>query len=285
MFHLLVKSRGWEPHTDSVDLGRALTTGYTEKRLADFYKPDGNFSVAQINQIPALFMSEIDGSGEQLARIGRITNATKQPKSVNLTYTFDSAFAPISLDSVSNMAKALGVVDFQLYHSHWAIHDADLFEVMLMHKTGMMPKPNVFNIDELHAPLRNQLSVMMPFAASFGPVYEAIKDMAAELGMVCNRADDIWQHDAIIQDVVSLICKSSVVVCDLSDKNPNVFYEAGIAHALGKRVILIAQHLNDVPFDLRHLRVITYLNNSEGIKKMMPQLHERVGQLMDGLYR
>ena len=64
---------------------------------------------------------------------------------------------------------------------------------------------------------------------------------AAAVGKKCKRADDIWNHESIIQDVVSLICKSSVVICDLTGKNANVFYEAGIAHCLGKDVILITQ--------------------------------------------
>nr|WED67880.1 hypothetical protein PJ912_16450 [Pectobacterium colocasium] len=73
------------------------------------------------------------------------------------------------------------------------------------------------------------------------------------------------------------------VICgnlQISDKNPNVFYEAGIAHALGKEVILLARHIGDVPFDLRHLRIITYLNNGEGIANMIRQLRPRVTMLM-----
>lgn len=85
----------------------------------------------------------------------------------------------------------------------------------------------------------------------------------------------LWDHNAIIQDVVSLICQPAVVICDLSDKNPNVFYEAG----MGKRVILLAQHLSDVPFDLRHLRVMTYHPNSEGIEAMTEGLIPRLRQL------
>ena len=79
---------------------------------------------------------------------------------------------------------------------------------------------------------------------------------AVAVGKKCKRADDIWNHDAIIQDVVSLICKSSVVICDLTGKNANVFYEAGIAHSLGKDGMLITQSASYVPFDLRHLRYI-----------------------------
>ncbi|EEW7592580.1 hypothetical protein D6Z18_25025 [Escherichia coli] len=143
------------------------------------------------------------------------------------------------------------------------------------------PKPSVFNIDSLQRLDEKRISVMMPFAGNFTPVYKAISDLAEHMGLRCNRADDIWEHDSIIQDVVSLICQSSVVICDLSGKNPNVFYEAGIAHTLGKKVILLAQHIDDVPFDLRHLRVISYLANSEGITKMIQELSYRLNNLLN----
>ena len=68
----------------------------------------------------------------------------------------------------------------------------------------------------------------------------------------------------IIQDVVSLIDKSRVVICDCTGRNANVFYEIGIAHTLGREVILITQNEADIPFDLRHLRYVKYLNNAEG---------------------
>src|SRR5207249_315738 len=52
--------------------------------------------------------------------------------------------------------------------------------------------------------------------------------------------------------------KSKVLLADLTDKNPNVFYELGLAHAARKPVVLSAARVDDVPFDLRHLRVIIY---------------------------
>ncbi|MCZ8036518.1 MAG: hypothetical protein O9288_17470, partial [Novosphingobium sp.] len=73
----------------------------------------------------------------------------------------------------------------------------------------------------------------------------------------------------------SLIFRSFIVVCDFTRKNPNVFYEAGIAHTLGKHVIPITQSLDDIPFDLRHHRHLTYLGNGEGITKMRVELVKR----------
>lgn len=123
---------------------------------------------------------------------------------------------------------------------------------------------------------------MMPFSAGFAAVYAALRTAAEAVGKKCNRADDIWNHDAIIQDVVSLICKSSVVICDLTGKNANVFYEAGIAHSLGKDVILITQSTEDVPFDLHHLRYIQYLNNGEGLRRLTEKVTDRLTALDEG---
>ena len=55
------------------------------------------------------------------------------------------------------------------------------------------------------------VSAMMPFSPGFDGVYAALGAAAVAVGKQCKRADDIGNHDAIIQDVVSLICKSSVV--------------------------------------------------------------------------
>lgn len=138
--------------------------------------------------------------------------------------------------------------------------------------------PNIFEIPE--APLNPKLiSVMMPFTSQLQPVYEVIKELALELGFECKRADDIWEHSTVIQDVFSLIFSSFIVVCDFTGKNPNVFYEAGIAHTLGKHVIPITQSAEDVPFDLRHHRYATYLNNGEGRDKLKTELRKRFSHL------
>lgn len=76
--------------------------------------------------------------------------------------------------------------------------------------------------------------------------------------------------------MVSLIDRGRIVVCDLTGRNPNVFYEAGIAHTLGREVIIIAQSEHDIPFDLRHLRHIRYLNNNEGLADLVEALQTRM---------
>ncbi|MFN6106923.1 MAG: hypothetical protein ACK5EA_21045 [Planctomycetaceae bacterium] len=135
--------------------------------------------------------------------------------------------------------------------------------------------PSVFRVPS-EKPNTNLVSVMMPFGSQMDSVYEAIKAAASATGFDCRRADDIWDDSTVIQDVFALIFKSYIVVCDFTSKNPNVFYEAGIAHTLGKHVIPITQFAEDIPFDLRHHRYARYLNNSEGRDGLRKELENRL---------
>lgn len=114
---------------------------------------------------------------------------------------------------------------------------------------------------------KNLCFVLMPFKDELRPVYEDhIKKVIEKEGMECQRADDIFRNTAIIEDIWEMLNKAKIVIADLTGKNPNVFYEVGIAHTIGKEVILITQNLDDVPFDLRHLRYIQYDYTPPGMK-------------------
>lgn len=140
--------------------------------------------------------------------------------------------------------------------------------------------PNIFSIPEESVD-KDLVSVMMPFKSELQNVYKTIREAADEAGFKCIRVDDIWENSTVIQDVFSLIFRSQIVVCDFTGKNPNVFYEAGIAHTLGKHVIPITQSDNDIPFDLQHHRYAKYLNNGEGLEKLKKELVSRLNTLSD----
>jgi hypothetical protein len=131
--------------------------------------------------------------------------------------------------------------------------------------------PSVFEIpiEEIDKRL---ISVMMPFNQNFTSVYENIKVACENVGYNCLRADDIWESETIIQDIFSLIYRSKIVIVDFSNKNPNVMYETGIAHTLGKSVIPITQNIEDIPSDMIHHRALRYLNNDQGLTEMRQQL-------------
>jgi hypothetical protein len=108
--------------------------------------------------------------------------------------------------------------------------------------------------------------VLMPFSEALKPVYEDhIKTVLTELGLKVMRADDMFASDPIIDDIWSLIYNSKLIIADCTGRNPNVFYEIGIAHTIGSKVILISQNIEDIPFDLRHIRCIVYQYNPRGM--------------------
>lgn len=104
---------------------------------------------------------------------------------------------------------------------------------------------------------------IMPFGGWFDRYYSDLYVPAIEAsGLIPHRADDLYRPSAIVHDIWSYTKQSRVVLADLTGKNPNVFYELGLAHALAKPVVLVAQSIDDVPFDLRALRVIQYDKNA-----------------------
>jgi hypothetical protein len=125
------------------------------------------------------------------------------------------------------------------------------------------------------------VSVMMPFDAAFNSVYKAIRRAVVDNhGMRCERADAIWKHETVIQDIFDLIYTSRLVIVDFTGRNPNVMYETGIAHTLGKSVIPIVQSSADVPFDTQHIRYLKYLANGEGLKTLSQKLTLRMNTIL-----
>lgn len=102
--------------------------------------------------------------------------------------------------------------------------------------------------------------VVMPFASPIGDYYKHIYEPAiAKAGMRAVRADaDIFGTGKIIDQIWTGINAAKVLVAEMTTRNPNVFYELGLAHALDKPVVLVSSNEEDVPFDLKHIRVIYY---------------------------
>ncbi|MGY8817960.1 MAG: hypothetical protein ACKVLM_01000 [Pseudomonadales bacterium] len=136
-------------------------------------------------------------------------------------------------------------------------------------------KPSVFQVPakKLNEKL---ISVMMPFNPGFNGTYSAVKKVTDYMNLECLRADDIWDNSTFIQDIFDLIFCSKVVVVDFTGKNPNVMYETGIAHTLGKIVIPITQSLDDIPSDLGHHRALKYYPNEEGLRNLSNELYKRI---------
>lgn len=101
----------------------------------------------------------------------------------------------------------------------------------------------------------------MPFDGEFDDVYQiGIKESCAAAGAYCERVDEQIFEERILDRIYNQISKADVVIADMTGRNPNVFYEVGYAHALGKPTVLLTQEAEDIPFDLKHFPHIIYGN-------------------------
>lgn len=278
MFHLLVSGSGWSDTRDTISSSRVFE--YTDEEISTEFMIGSKFNASKISSIPALFISEIQGTQPTPARIGIINKIAFTGKDVSIHYTFDATLPSLTNFDLKDMADDLQIADFEFTRTHWAIKNVDLFEIILRRQQRQKPTPTIFDIDENWTIDPNLLSVMMPFSSDFDSVFSVIKRVAKKAEMVCLRGDNIWDKPEIIQDVFSLIYKSRIVICDLSKRNPNVFYEAGIAHTLGREVILITQTKDDVPFDLRHLRYVEYKNDKAGKASLSRKLSQKINSIL-----
>ena len=133
--------------------------------------------------------------------------------------------------------------------------------VELMNKGDDMVSDSTWEIAHVDQSTRPKqfIFVLMPFSESFRDIYElGIKESCREAGAYCERIDEQLFNESILERVYNQISKAHVIIADMTGRNPNVFYETGYAHALGKRVILLTQGAEDIPFDLKHYPHIVY---------------------------
>jgi hypothetical protein len=277
MFNLIMRSLDWNSGTGTMPAERMLE--YTEPAIAEQFRLAGNLQLDRLTTLPCLFMDE--GTEAEIARIGKISRARMVSREVQFEHTVDTEVPPLTNGLIyANRAAVDMPNDFEFSRNHWAVKDVDLYRFLLRNVRPRRQRPSVFLIPDHESIDPVLASAMMPFAPTFTPVYQCIQQAGEATGFRCRRADDIWENPSIIQDVVALIDRSRVVICDCTGRNPNVFYEAGIAHTLGREVILITQNADDIPFDLRHLRYISYLNNGEGLAALAEKLQARMQSIL-----
>jgi hypothetical protein len=258
-------------------------------------------TIQALQSFPALFVNEKQHGLP--ARIGWITRVRYRERQARIEYEIEHLLPEIPMDRLLQLQWELDYTEWELNTSHWALKDADLFPVLMeaglldvdfievQHQTSRIKtiglaqlapeieaRPSAFRLPT--EPRDNNLvSVMIPFSSEFNDVYATIQNAATVVNLRCERADNIWEAEEVIQDIFSLIYRSSIVVCDFTGQNPNVFYEAGIAHTLGRPLVPISQNDKDVPFDLRHHRYLRYLANGEGLHDLFARLAPRLNTL------
>lgn len=133
-----------------------------------------------------------------------------------------------------------------------------------------MPKPKAF--------------VIMPFAEELRPVYEDLI-CSALADYEVDRADTRLDERGILEKIITGIRDADLVIADLTSANANVMYELGVAHAMGKPTIMIAQSVGSVPFDIRAYPVHEYSTHFARASELTRTLRElgerhRAGELL-----
>ncbi|WP_421211711.1 hypothetical protein [Aeromonas enteropelogenes] len=131
--------------------------------------------------------------------------------------------------------------------------------------------------------MKKNAFVLMPFAQELADVYKfLILNGLEQSGYEVKRADDIKSQNNILSDIVTAIVSSDLIVADLTGSNPNVYYELGVAHALNKNVILLTQDINELPFDLRSYRIVSYSVHFSKMNQAKEELSQLASEAFKG---
>jgi hypothetical protein len=121
---------------------------------------------------------------------------------------------------------------------------------------------------------------LMEFRDPYNAIYNTlIKPTVEAEEFRCVRSDDIYRTSAVIEDIWENINKAASVIAEISTNNPNVMYELGICHTVGKNVMMITQDPNKVPFNFRHLRFYHYSDNIPGSEELKNNIRSVLQQI------
>jgi len=113
-------------------------------------------------------------------------------------------------------------------------------------------------------PNKKFVFVLMPFDEKYTDVYKlGIKESCSEKSLYCERVDEQNFSETILDRIFNQINKADIIIAEVTEKNPNVYYEIGYAHGLGKEVILCTSNASEIPFDFKHFPHIIYTSISK----------------------
>lgn len=123
-----------------------------------------------------------------------------------------------------------------------------------------------------------QAFVIMQFSNQYDDLYnEVIRPTCESFGYEVIRADDMYTSNLIIQDITHSINEASLVIADVTPDNPNVYYEVGYAHGIGKQTILLCDRSRErLPFDISSIRTIFYDNSIGGKSRVKERLRRHL---------
>ncbi|MCD7763708.1 MAG: nucleoside 2-deoxyribosyltransferase [Lachnospiraceae bacterium] len=123
--------------------------------------------------------------------------------------------------------------------------------------------------------------VITPFNEDFLALFEEFKQKFGTLYEFTN-AGDLDNQQNILKDIVEGVATADVIIADLTGLNANVFYELGLAHAMGKKVIIITQDIDELPFDIKSYRANQYSLQFNKLPDLITELNKLLNGAIDG---
>jgi len=167
------------------------------------------------------------------------------------------------------------------------VHEAQRYVMQKNKPHGWLSADPIFGPPLENSQFQSDIFMIMPFRERFNGIYESIiKETAADLNLVIKRGDDFASRQgSIIKEVWAALNACRLVIAETTEINANVYYELGIAHTLGKPAILLTQatDIEDIPFDIRHLRFIQYEDSIEGGQKLADDLRRHILWVLNDL--
>jgi len=124
--------------------------------------------------------------------------------------------------------------------------------------------------------------MIMPFTDEHFEVYEMLKEHFADEFEFTHAGDDVSTQQNILKDIIQMIYDSDIVIADLTGQNANVFYELGVAHTFGKKVISISQDISQLPFDIKSYRATEYSTHFKKFDFLVKELTRYLRGAVDG---
>lgn len=119
-------------------------------------------------------------------------------------------------------------------------------------------------VNSVNKKIKNKkVFVLTPFHNRYQETYNLVSMICNKVGLNCSRGDEEFIRGGVLSHIIKEIADSSIIIANIDGRNPNVFYEMGIAHALDKDVIILSSSITDVPFDLSSQRLIIWNNANE----------------------
>lgn len=221
------------------------------------------------------------------AYAGRFDQLNVNKRHVSYTFKPYKGLAPIPVQRLQEMDECFHFGEWGWHRTKMVFMENDILDVLgpdvLATRVDAMPGPDLPSLFNIGAKRHEKLvCVMMPFTvAKLNPVFAKIDWELGRSEIDCERADTDLSERRIIDNVATLIYNADVVVCDFTGMNPNVLYEAGLAHAWSKKTIFIAERDTVIPFDMSDEPAIFYDNTDRGLKLLWYEIENRLRSQTD----